>query len=94
MSARWDSLCRQCGGCCYEKSHTRRGLVVDYGRPCRHLDQQSRLCRIYDVRFRACPECRRMTIFHAWFSPYLPESCGYVRAFRKWRRSSSPPPPR
>jgi len=93
LKARWEALCRRCGACCHEKRWVAGRLVVDYGSPCRHLDEQTRLCRVYDIRFRACRECRRMTIFHALFSPYLPESCGYVRAFRRWRRSATPPAP-
>ena len=89
----WEGLCRRCGKCCYEKRYTAHGLVVDCKLPCRFLEEATRLCRVYERRFRACPECRRMTVFHALFSSYLPDSCGYVRAFRKWRRSSSPPPP-
>ncbi len=92
MSARWEALCRRCGACCHEKRYTAHGLVLDYGSPCRHLDLDSHLCRIYEVRFRACPECRRMTIFHALFSRFLPDGCGYVQAFRKWRTPSGPPP--
>jgi hypothetical protein len=93
LSSRWEALCRRCGACCHEKRYTARGLVLDYGSPCRHLDEGSRLCRVYEVRFRACPECRRMTIFHALFSRFLPDTCGYVEAFRRWRILSSPPPP-
>ncbi len=29
-----------------------------------------------------CPECRRMTLRHALFTQWLPESCGYVRRYR------------
>ena len=89
----WEGLCGRCGKCCYEKRYTAHGLVVDYKLPCRYLDESTRLCRVYERRFRACPECRRMTVFHALFSSYLPDSCGYVRAFRRWRRSSSSPRP-
>ena len=91
MSASWEALCRRCGACCHEKRYTSHGLVLDYGSPCRHLDLGTRQCRVYEVRFRACPECRRMTIFHALFSRFLPAGCGYVRAFRKWSTSASPP---
>ena len=88
---RWEGLCRRCGSCCYEKRHTATGLLVDLRLPCRFLDEETRLCSVYEERFHTCPECRRMTIFHALFSSYLPESCGYVRRFKRWRISSSPP---
>mgnify|MGYP007042373913 CR=1 FL=1 len=88
---RWEQLCRRCGICCYEKHYTTRGLSIDFRAPCRYLDEKSRLCTVYEQRFRLCPECRRMTIFQALFSLYLPASCGYVQKFRIWRRFSSPP---
>jgi uncharacterized cysteine cluster protein YcgN (CxxCxxCC family) len=86
----WEALCQRCGLCCYEKRYTRGGMVVDLRLPCRYLDEKSRQCSVYERRFVACPECRRMTVFHALFCGYLPASCGYVRRFRKWRRSSNP----
>ncbi|GEM_PF-1159122 len=82
--ARWDGICRRCGICCYERTLSRSGeLVVNLSSPCEHLDPETRLCLIYRDRFRLCPDCRRMTIFHARFSRYLPPSCGYVRKFRR-----------
>jgi len=82
---RWESICRKCGACCYAKDIRRRSVTVDWARPCRFLDPASRLCTVYERRFERCPECRRMTIRHALFTPWLPESCGYVQAFRRLR---------
>ncbi len=79
---RWESLCTRCGLCCYEKEKRGASYVTDYRRPCRFLDENTRKCTVYETRFQACAECRRMTIFHARFVPWLPESCGYVRKFR------------
>ncbi len=85
---RWEAICRRCGRCCYEKSRTPAGIIVCWDQPCEFLDTATALCRVYPDRFRRCPQCRKLTPFHALFSPYLPEDCGYVRAFRRWRRSS------
>ena len=86
----WEALCRRCGFCCYEKRYTARGMVVDLRSPCRFLQEDTKLCTVYERRFAVCPECRRMTLFHALFCSYLPADCGYVRRFRKWRRFSNP----
>jgi uncharacterized protein len=81
---RWESLCRQCGACCYRKEWRGSSLVVNWDAPCRFLDTASRRCTIYEQRFQACPDCRRMTLGHALFTSWLPAGCGYVRAFRRW----------
>jgi hypothetical protein len=79
----WESLCRQCGACCYRKEWRGAVLVVNWDAPCRFLDTASMRCTVYERRFRACPDCRRMTLGHALFTSWLPDSCGYVRAFRR-----------
>ena len=82
---RWESLCNRCGLCCYEKDYDKgRGIIV-LSLPCRYLDEETNLCTVYDRRFKTCRECRKVTIFHALFSPFMPESCGYVRHYRRWR---------
>ncbi len=78
----WESVCRRCGLCCYEKERRGRKIVTNYRAPCRFLDESSRLCTVYERRFRECPECRKMTIFHALFASYLPRQCAYVRRYR------------
>jgi hypothetical protein len=80
--ARWDAICRKCGSCCYEKDMGSGAVVTNWRAPCRFLDESTRLCTVYEKRFRACPECRKMTIAHALLAPYLPSTCGYVRRFR------------
>ncbi|HYW82745.1 MAG TPA: hypothetical protein VFB30_05795 [Spirochaetia bacterium] len=88
--ARWDAICRRCGRCCYEKEI--RGLsapVTNYRHPCAHLDTLTRTCTVYENRFAACAECRRMTLWHAFFVRWLPESCGYVQHYRVWARPRS-----
>jgi uncharacterized cysteine cluster protein YcgN (CxxCxxCC family) len=88
---RWEAVCTQCGLCCYQKEWRFGKIVTNYRAPCRFLDESSRLCTIYERRFRECAECRRMTIFHALFVSYLPAECGYVRRFRFWRRRDRVP---
>jgi uncharacterized cysteine cluster protein YcgN (CxxCxxCC family) len=89
--ARWESICTMCGLCCYEKEWRGGKIVTNYRAPCRFLDEASRLCTVYDRRFRECAECRKMTIFHALFAAYLPDQCGYVRRYRLPRRRGTVP---
>ncbi len=79
---RWEAICRGCGQCCYQKDRRRGTVVTDWRSPCRYLEVSTRRCSVYADRFRHCPECRRMTILHALFTPWLPADCGYVRRFR------------
>lgn len=80
---RWEALCRRCGACCYRKVWRAGAWVVDPVAPCGFLDPATRRCTVYDRRFQACPDCRRMTLYHALFTPWLPGDCGYVRAYRR-----------
>lgn len=89
-TSRWEALCTRCGLCCYEKERRGAAVLTNYRRPCRYLDENTRVCTVYESRFRVCPECRRMTIFHAMFVPWLPETCGYVSHYRLRRTAPAP----
>jgi hypothetical protein len=80
--ARWEAHCHRCGLCCYEKEYRGKTLVTIYSRPCRYLDIGSKLCAVYESRFDACAQCRKMTVFRAIFVSWLPPSCGYVKRYR------------
>ena len=81
---RWEALCRRCGLCCHLRRLTPSGLHVDTASPCRFLDPSTHLCTVYPQRFGVCPDCKKLTLLHALFSPYLPETCGYVETYRPW----------
>jgi uncharacterized cysteine cluster protein YcgN (CxxCxxCC family) len=80
--SRWESLCLRCGRCCYEKDMRGGRYVTNERRPCAHLDTRTRQCTVYATRFQECAQCRRMTVAHALFVRWLPDSCGYVQCFR------------
>lgn len=86
--ARWESLCKGCGLCCYEKEGTELGrVVIDLNKPCRYLNEQNMTCTIYSNRFKKSKgKCKKVTIFHALFVNYMPETCGYVEKYRPWRK--------
>ena len=83
---RWEGLCKRCGLCCYEKEVRGLSVVTNYIRPCLHLDTATKQCTVYERRFDVCSQCRRMTLRHALFVRWLPESCGYVQRFRFRKR--------
>ena len=91
LRQRWDDICTQCGACCYQRDRDEVSgeLVINKKAPCRFLDTDSQLCTTYDTRLKACAECKQVTVFHALFSRYLPDDCGYVSTFRIWRRPST-----
>lgn len=81
----WEGICTGCGICCHEKEFTTDGIVIiNFDKPCKYLDKCNNKCKIYDVRFKQFPICKKVNIFEALFNPYLPPSCGYVRKFRFW----------
>jgi len=86
FARRWESLCRRCGLCCYEKVRGADGTwVLDLSRPCPWLDESDHSCRIYSRRLAVYPRCRRITVLRALFAGYLPANCGYVEALRpRW----------
>lgn len=82
-NSRWEGICNRCGKCCYEKHFLHNGtLVIDYDKPCRFLDEEKKLCRVYVNRFNACRECCKVGLFTALFSPVLPPDCAYVQKIR------------
>ena len=81
----WDRICKRCGSCCYERVYRSGELVIKHDRPCNYLDTQSKECTVYTERFKACRECQKLTIFHALFAIYLPDTCGYVEKYG-WRK--------
>ena len=84
---RWESICLRCGRCCYEKEYRGRTIVANYRKPCMHLDTNTHACRVYTTRFVTCARCRKMTIFHALFVKWLPDTCGYVLHYRHRRKT-------
>jgi uncharacterized protein len=80
--AAWESLCLRCGLCCHEKVVHGAFVATNYGLPCPHLDTSTHACTVYERRFETCPDCRKMTLRHALFVRWLPESCAYVQRYR------------
>ena len=75
----WDSRCRQCGRCCFEKIEDERGNIFYTRTACRFLDVVSRECKIYERRFEINPGCVKLTPELVPTLRWLPRDCGYHR---------------
>ncbi len=84
--AEWESLCEQCGLCCFEKIEDEDGTIFFTATPCRYLDVVSRECKIYDRRFEICPECVKLTEELVREIRWLHDDCGYMKALGLKRR--------
>ena len=86
----WESHCRGCGECCFEKIEDDRGTIFYTMKACRYLDLETRQCRIYENRFIINPECIKLTSELVSTLRWLPRDCGYVAR----QHSDIPLPPR
>ncbi len=75
----WESLCGQCGLCCFEKIEDESGTVFFTATPCRYLDVVTRRCVIYDRRFEINPECVKLTEELVRELNWLHDDCAYRR---------------
>ncbi len=83
--ARWEALCKRCGVCCYAKDSRLLRTIIFMNKPCEHFNKRTRLCKIYENRFTLCAFCGKVRLYHALFSRCLPDTCGYVEHYRRWR---------
>lgn len=75
----WDSRCKQCGRCCFEKIEDERGNIFYTQTACRFLDIISRECKIFERRFEINPSCIKLTPELVQTLRWLPRDCGYHR---------------
>lgn len=73
----WDSRCKQCGSCCFEKIEDERGNIFYMQSACRYLDVDSRQCKIFERRFEINPSCVKLTPELVSTLRWLPPDCGY-----------------
>ena len=83
--ARWETLCKKCGICCYGKESSLFRTTIHLSAPCEFFNPDMKLCRVYEKRFSICKYCGKVTIYHALFSRSLPATCGYVEKYRSHR---------
>ncbi len=73
---RWESVCRRCGRCCYEKVDF-EGHVYYTELPCEFLDVETKLCRVYTERDVERPGCVKLND-EILRKGILPSDCPYV----------------
>lgn len=73
----WDSRCKQCGECCFEKIEDERGNIFYTCTACRFLDVVTRQCKIFERRFEINPSCIKLTPELVQALRWLPRDCGY-----------------
>jgi uncharacterized protein len=78
----WEKICRKCGKCCYEKVDLGGGLVKYLDEPCVHLDTEKKVCKVYENRGEAEPDCITLTEELVRYFHWLPEDCAYVEYVR------------
>ena len=88
-SQSWESMCRRCGLCCFEKLEDENGTVFFTSTPCRYLDVVSRECRIYERRFAINPKCIKLTPDLIRKLNWLHDQCGYRAAYGITRRKGN-----
>ncbi|MFP4055665.1 MAG: hypothetical protein ACLF0G_02215 [Candidatus Brocadiia bacterium] len=70
------NLCEKCGRCCYAKLII-DGQIVYTPFPCPYLDEQTRLCTVYERRHELNPQC--MPVEMGIQMGVFPADCPYVR---------------
>lgn len=78
----WESVCRRCGRCCYEKIDF-EGHIYYTELPCEFLDRDTNLCRVYPERDSQRPGCVRLTQ-KSLPKGFLPADCPYVAGIKNY----------
>jgi hypothetical protein len=86
--AHWDSLCKQCGRCCFDKLEDGRGRIIYTQTACRYLDVATRRCKIFNRRFEINPHCMKLTPELVPTLRWLPPDCGYRPPAPKFTRKT------
>ena len=75
--SQWESLCKRCARCCYEKIDF-EGEIFYTKKPCDQLDLKSGLCRVYAERDLIRSDCQRLTP-EIVAAGILPTDCPYAQ---------------
>ena len=76
----WEAVCDGCGKCCYNKyiSGSGRKTRLYYTKvACDFLNLRTNRCTVYEKRFTACPDCKKLTRENLADYTWLPDSCAY-----------------
>jgi uncharacterized cysteine cluster protein YcgN (CxxCxxCC family) len=78
----WEALCKRCGKCCYEKIDLGGGVIRYTSEPCKYLDTETKLCKVYANRAEVEPDCIILTPEKVREISWMPEDCAYVEYMR------------
>ncbi len=87
--AGWESLCKQCGRCCYDRLEDGRGKIIYTQTACHYLDTTTRRCKIYACRFEINPHCLKLTPELLPTFKGLPPDCGYRQPAARFTRKEN-----
>lgn len=77
-----EKICRKCAKCCYEKVYI-HDEVYFTNVPCKFLDTETNLCKVYDNRHNAHIRC--MTIEEGIKVRAFPADCPYVQDVKEYQ---------
>ena len=74
----WESLCSRCGICCFQRVHNSKTGTPNYTSiRCRHLNEGTLQCDVYENRFDVNFSCEKITPENIKELNCLPETCAY-----------------
>ena len=79
----WESICRKCGKCCYEKLDLGGGHIIYTEEPCVYLDTVTRMCKIYGNRHEIEPDCIKLSEDFIRQINWMPPGCAYVQYLKQ-----------
>jgi len=77
-----EAKCRRCGRCCYKKV-LYNGKMFYTPFPCQHLDEKTRLCTVYEHRYRLNPDC--LPVEEGLKLGVFPADCPYARTVPNYK---------
>jgi uncharacterized cysteine cluster protein YcgN (CxxCxxCC family) len=87
-SQEWESICRRCARCCYEKIDF-EGRIYYTELPCEFLDLATNTCKVYTERDKKRPGCVRLTK-ETVKKGFLPADCPYVSDIENYQAPMLP----
>jgi len=82
VDAGHEAKCKRCGRCCYKKV-LYKGRMLYTPFPCQHLDEKTRLCRVYARRHQVNPDC--LPVAEGLHLGVFPADCPYAQGVPNYK---------